>query len=321
MLRVTMSVLAGLIAGACSGQLVVDKVPDDDTDPSADGGTSDSGHPTGAGDSGTAGDSTATGDLGDTGAVDGDTGNAGGPDGDSGTRNDTDMAAGTCAPPDAWTGPVDPQLYTHQPFAATYDAGLVDALHWCCGGTSTSAHLVVGATVVVAGNGPTYVADGQITLAVRPSFRTAPPVVGDIVSFGYHSVDHSSVVPSSTRLDGAQSAWFVSSSDNPVHVHDLGAATLQDDTGIARLTHAWGEIGARSNHDCGPNRACFVLEHQGVQDKVRVPNDNPFGLDPDYQGGLCAEVIAPGGRYRGFTGTAVFLDVVHESWMRVWPKP
>lgn len=313
--------LLGLIVLACDAQGPLGKATGD-TDPSAsdsradDNGDGDSGTrddtdpaPTGE-DSGHAG---AHGDSDDTG-TDGDSG-AGG----ATTDPDTGTYIGACAPPDAWTGPVDPALYARQPFPSSYVAGLGDAAARCCGGTN-SPHLIVDATVVLAESDLTYVADGQATLAVSPG-PYAVPAVGDRVVFEYRGVRGDVELPSTARMQADNSDWHISSGDNPVPVRELGATALADLDGLARLTHAWGEITGPSNVDCGQDHSCFLLQHRGTQDKVRVPHDNGYGLDPDYQGGLCAELVAPGGTYAGSDGTAVFLDAHHATWMRVWPKP
>lgn len=47
-----------------------------------------------------------------------------------------------------------------------------------------------------------------------------------------------------------------------------------------------------------------------------------FGLDVDYTGGLCAEVIAPAGiRYDSGNILGYYLDIDQPTWMHVWAKP
>lgn len=73
---------------------------------------------------------------------------------------------------------------------------------------------------------------------------------------------------------------------------------------------------------CGSGYTCFVFEHDGVRDRLRVPSLNDFGLDVDDGGGRCAEVIAPAGIYQTSEGVqGYFIDVVESAWMRVWDLP
>ncbi len=63
------------------------------------------------------------------------------------------------------------------------------------------------------------------------------------------------------------------------------------------------------------------MEHDGTEDYIRVPTSNLWGLDVDYSGGLCAEIVAPMNIYNGSTGVVEFLDVTNADWMRVWDAP
>ena len=86
----------------------------------------------------------------------------------------------------------------------------------------------------------------------------------------------------------------------------------------SQITRLFGEITRLSSHDCGSDFLCYILDHDGVENLIRVLPDNDWGLDVDYDGGLCAEVIAPVGVNAGDTGTVSFLDVRKSAWMRTW---
>ncbi len=118
------------------------------------------------------------------------------------------------------------------------------------------------------------------------------------------------------------SGWTILSNANPVYVAELGSANVDYYAARNQMVHVYGEITARSSHDCEIWALdCYVLEHDGTEDYIRVPTDNPWGLDIDYKGGLCAEVVVPENIYTGSTGTVEFLDVTNLDWMRVWDVP
>ena len=107
---------------------------------------------------------------------------------------------------------------------------------------------------------------------------------------------------------------IVTGLDQPVYVREAGPMALQFADGRAQLTHAYGALTAVSALDCGPGRLCFDLDRNGVTDRVRVSNANSWGLNVDYTGGLCAEIVAP----IALSGTASVLDARDQAWMRVW---
>ncbi len=116
--------------------------------------------------------------------------------------------------------------------------------------------------------------------------------------------------------------FVVDSKDNPVWVPDASASPISYEDGRpSQVTHLYGEVLRRSNFDCDSGFACYVVQHDGRTDLVRVLNDNGVGLNPDYAGGLCIEVVAPVGQWKSSTGTADFVDVRSVKWMRAWPKP
>lgn len=275
----------------------------------------DGGDDTDALDSDTGGDTDA-----DTGA---DTGSDTGADTGGGTGTDTDT--GPCAPPDEWTGPVPVDLFTSTPFDADYDAGLDTLLTRISGygsGSFSEAVIVSEATVVAIAADPRYdymqwyyVADGTATIPVQASGAAE---IGDKVTFATSKYEGWSGVP----LAEEPGSWTVVSSGNPVSAPGLGAATVDYTDHYSMLLHESGELTEPSSLDCGTNYTCFVFEHDGVRDRIRVPTLNDFGLDVDYGGGLCAEVVAPAGIYQNSEGVqGYFIDIGEETWMRVWTKP
>lgn len=158
------------------------------------------------------------------------------------------------------------------------------------------------------------VADASTTIAVETDERAQ---IGDQVTFAWNDY--------STYLDlpyiDDPGGWTIGSSGNPVYARHLGASTVNFDHRSEPI-HEAGELTAVSNLDCGTGYTCFVLVHDGVSDKIRLPTLNEFGLDDDYAGGLCAEVIAPAGiRYDSGVVLGYYLDVAQPTWMRVWAKP
>lgn len=240
------------------------------------------------------------------------TGKGGGPD--------TSMYTGTCAPPDSWTGGIDINIYTPSQFLPTYDAYMDDLFNYGSGfggGSNNAPRLVVGATVVgiIPEQGRVYIADGT---------GTAPIITTDLnVQIG----DQVSVaVTGFTGEDGTvtytyPSLWTVHHSGMAVAVPELGADRIDYTIRHSSFFHAYGEITALSNYDCGNGFSCYIFEHDGVTDKIRVPANNAWGLDLDFQGGLCAEIVAPVGYRYDPDGEVHFLDVRIEDWMRVWSLP
>ncbi len=248
-------------------------------------------------------------------------------DTDSDSDTDADTASGPCAPPDAWTGTVDAALYTSVPWDSTYDAGLADlAANLPSGSVSTSSEaswLIYGATVV-ATDGYTddnypprmYVADANDTILVEDDDYSPNAAVGDKVGFATSWLGSYYDERRVERTSG----FTVLSSGNPVYVRELGAENLDYLTGFAILTHVYGEITRTSSYDCGNGFACYILDHDGTTDLIRVATNNDWGLGPDYSGGTCGEVIAPVSMYGGTDGDATYLDVWGDE-MRTWPKP
>ncbi len=116
-------------------------------------------------------------------------------------------------------------------------------------------------------------------------------------------------------------SWSVNSSNNPVYARHLGAATV-DFAHYSELIHEAGELTGVSSLDCGTGYTCFVFEHDGVRDRIRLATLNTFGLDVDYTGGMCAEVLAPAGQRNTSSGvTGYYIDVASAAWMHVWPVP
>ncbi len=267
--------------------------------------------------------STCTADAGDSaGEADADT------DADADGDSDTDTAygeTGPCAPTDTWTGPVPGELLTSTPFETAYDAGIEELLVYVHGygaGSMDAASIVSGATVVAVGEEPRY--EGYSRYYVGDGYATLPvdvqgvAVVGDRVTFavsGYEGLDG---VPLANRVG----SWTVNSASNLVPARHLGAATVDYTDHYSELVHEAGELVEPSSLDCGTGYTCFVFEHDGVRDKLRLPALNDFGLDVDYDGGLCAEVIAPSGIYQNSSGVqGYFIDVPDATWMRVWDAP
>lgn len=279
--------------GAC-----VADAPDADTG----GGSSDSGTDT---DSGASSDS----------------GSDSGSDSEDGATMDT----GPCAPPDGWSGAVPEELLTSTAFASDYDAGMATLLTHISGygaGSFSEAIIVSDATVVALTADSRYestywyyVADGYATIPVR---TTGAAEVGDKVTFAVTSYEGWNGVP----LVRDPGSWSVESSGNPVAAPHLGAETVDYTGHYSELFHEAGELIEPSSLDCGTGYTCFVFEHDGVRDRIRMPALNDFGLDVDYDGGLCAELVAPAGIYQDSEGVqGYFLDVIDATWMRVWAKP
>lgn len=248
-------------------------------------------------------------------------------DADSDTDSDADTDTGPCAPPDDWTGTIEPSMYTEVPYDSSYDAGLATIAPLLPESGShalSSGYLVSSATVVAFGNydgtlssGKIFLADANYTLQIiQDAAGPRDVIVGDKVSFatqwfsGY----------SGERMMEHATGWTVHSSGNPVYVLPLGAQNLDFESRFNQMVRMHGEISRQSNFDCGPSQVCFIVSHDGTEDLVRVPIDNTYGLDPDYDGGLCAEVIGPTNMYNGDNGEAVFIDVLQSGWMRVWER-
>lgn len=257
----------------------------------------------------------------ETGDTSGDSGVA-----DSGEDDPTLPDTGPCAPPDAWAaGPVSPSLLTHSAYEASYDAGLAGLSGRASGygsGTWSDANIISGATVVAVGRDSRweyisryYVADANSTYAVNVQ---AEAEIGDKVTFAVTGYEGQYGLPILDEIG----SFSVSSSGNPVYALHLGAETSTFDSRVSQLTHEAGELVEASGLDCGTGYTCIVFEHDGVRDRIRVPSINSFGLDVDYDGGLCAEVLAPAGQYWNSYGLqGYFIDVAEPEWMRVWPRP
>jgi hypothetical protein len=249
-------------------------------------------------------------------------------DADTDSDTDTDVGydeTGPCAPTDTWTGDVPAALLTHTPYDASYDAGLDTVLTQASGwgaGTWGSAMIVSSGTVVAVTPDARwdymahyYVSDGFATV---PVLVDGDAVIGDKVTFAVGGYEGDYGVPLLNNIG----AWTVGSSNNPVAARHLGAATVDYTDHYSELIHEAGELVEASSLDCGTGYTCFVFEHDGVRDRVRVPMLNTWGLDVDYGGGLCAEVLAPAGVYQTSEGVqGYFLDVREETWMRVWSAP
>ncbi len=227
-----------------------------------------------------------------------------------------------CGPPDLWTGPIDPSLNTDVPYDPSYDAGLLDLEPALPTGRSTSggeSHLLYDATVVAVDTGKNYfdriiVADANFSIAVVLN-KSETASVGDTVDFATSWLGGRSGSSYVERTSG----WTVLSSANPMYVAELGSANVDYYARRNQLVHVYGEITARSSHECEIWALdCYVLEHDGTEDYIRVPRDNPWYLDIDYEGGLCAEIVAPVNIYMGSTGTVEFLDITNTDWMRTW---
>ena len=250
------------------------------------------------------------------------TGSATGGAGTQTTGTHTPVWTGPCAPPDEWTGPVDPALFALTQYAPTYDALLWDmASHigLSGSGSSSTSVLALGATVTLEGTSQyanherIYVQDGLWAWAADVSTDDLNP--GDNLSFGVSSY-------SSGVVDIWSANAVLHTTDNPVAVYDLTAENVDHDVHGARLTHMYGEITQVSGHDCAPGgNICFVVAHDGTTDLIKVKVTNNWGLDVDYAGGLCAEIVAPVRTETGDTGRMDFLDVREPTWMRTWPVP
>ena len=240
------------------------------------------------------------------------------------TDTDTDTDTGPCAPPDSWTGGVNPALYTTSPYDASYDAGLAAMVPYMPETSSTSSSdlswLVYGATVTAVSQGTSscvdsvYIADANWTVVVADEYGCATAAVGDKVGFGTNNLGGYYGERRVPRLSG----WTVLSSANPVYVRELGAESLDYLSTFSQLTHTWGELTRASSYDCDRDRECYILDHNGQENLVRVPADDTFGLVPDYAGGRCVEIVAPVSIHMGSDGDATFLDVREADWMRVW---
>lgn len=180
--------------------------------------------------------------------------------------------------------------------------------------------LVYDATVTAVGNGDgatrdhVYVADGSYTVVINDGYEGATAEIGDRVGF---STSLFATVNGERTVDRT-SGWTILSSDNPVYVRELGAATIDYEARLSEVTHLYGEVTRKSSYDCGSGYACFIVDHGGTENLVRVKATNSFGLGADYDGGLCAEVVAPVSMYTGSKGNAEFLDVMDSDWMRTW---
>ena len=276
-----------------------------------DCGSGDDDDTTGDDDDTTAGDDDTTGDDDDTTGDDDDSGD-----------DDTDP----CTPPDTWTGPIDPALYTTVPWTPAYDAGLdeVESILpvGSCSSSVGDGYLVYDATIVAVGdhdgswNPRVFVADANYTIMVIEAGDGH--VIGDRVGFAVSWVG--------ARSDGAwvehPDGWTVLSNGNSVSVRDLGSDNLDYYAARNEMLHVYGEITEQSAYDCDYawGLTCYMLEHDGTEDRIRVEVSNPWGIDVDYEGGLCAEIVAPIGHHNGDHGPVTFLDVMNSDWMRVWAK-
>ena len=244
-------------------------------------------------------------------------------DTDADTDSDADVDTGPCAPTDAWTGAVPAPLFTLSPYDAGYDANLAEVgqqIGWGGSGTMGSPMIVMEATVVAARVDPRWeyrwdywVADGAATLVV---VTEGVAQVGDKVTFAFNKYSRYYDLPQMEEPGG----WTVSSSNNPVAAPHVGAVSV-DFSHYNELKYEAGELTGVSNVDCGNEFLCLIFEHDGVRDKIRLPASNSFGLDPDYNGGLCAQVVAPAGSSDVSGADVNFFDIADPSWMRVWPVP
>ncbi len=244
-------------------------------------------------------------------------------DADSDSDADTDYT-GPCSPPDTWTGTIDSALYTTVPYDSSYDAGLAEiAANLPSGSVSTSSGtswLVYDATVIEVSDEDWewvprfFIADGNVTLQVKESSARISAEVGDRVGFATAGLGADHDEPYIEYTEG----WTVLSSENPAYVMELGAGELSFDEHHNQVTHLFGEITRLSSHDCDSGFSCYIVDHDGSENLIRIRQDNDWGLDVDYSGGLCAEAIAPVSIYTGGTGTATFLDVRKAGWMRTW---
>ncbi|MFZ5476049.1 MAG: hypothetical protein ACOZNI_04685 [Myxococcota bacterium] len=246
-------------------------------------------------------------------------------DADTDADTDTDPTyTGACAPPDAWTGGVPASLYTLTPYDESYDSGLaaMEAYLTDSGSSvfSDLSWLVYGATVAGIANDTNstvtrvWIEDASMGLIVHDSYAQTPAEVGDQVGFSTNNLEG---WYGEQRI-GRVSGWTVLSSSNPVYVREQGADPVDYLDRRSQMTHAYGVIDRASSHDCGTGYLCFVFEHEGTEDLLRVPVDNDAGLDVDYGGGLCGELVAPVSRYYGSTGDIEFFDAVLAGSVRTW---
>src|SRR5690606_28350775 len=129
--------------------------------------------------------------------------------------------------------------------------------------SSGSTFLIVHATVVAVDNWRVWLSDGSGTAEVEAYYVQPSPHVGDDVTIGIRGRSGTHLNPST--------GWAVSAHGRRVAVHELGAGNVDWTLHRARLTHLYGEITAVSNSSCGSGQRCFVVEHQGTQDRIRVP--------------------------------------------------
>ena len=231
--------------------------------------------------------------------------------------------AGPCSPPDSWTGPIPPDQYTNLPWEPAYDAGLAilaEELRMDGSGNFSSGFLVYDATVTAVGSwgdgAPrAWVGDGTTQLLV--SQGAGFPTVGERVGF---AATRDGYIEGEVSIDQV-TAWTVLSTGNIVSVRDLGAENVMLTDQRNQLLHVYGELTTATSLDCSywPSLSCFVLSHDGTTDLVRLDDDNSWGIEDDYDGGLCAENIAPIMFTDGDDGFLSMIDVVDASWMRVWP--
>jgi hypothetical protein len=258
--------------------------------------------------------------------------------GETDERVDTDLhgddwtpPTGPCAPADRWTGPVPSTLVSTTPYPSTYDSGMAAVLpsfgdHRGGYSGADRATVIVDPTVVAFAARPghssewVYLSDGLVTVPVPKDPADVQGIeVGDRVILGVNGwwAENGWV-----WFDDRSTTWHVDATDEPVYVRELGASNVDYAAARSQLVHVWGTVGAQSAVPCGDDHLCFLLQHDGTQDKLRVPADNTFGLDVDYAGGtLCAEAVAPVGVFQSDTGVAMVIDVADPSFLRVWPKP
>ena len=160
-----------------------------------------------------------------------------------------------------------------------------------------------------------YVGDGYATVPVNIQ---SDAEVGDKVTFAVGGYEGTYGVPLLTDVG----SWTVTSSGNHVPARHLGATTVDYTDHYSELVREAGELLEASSLECGTGYTCFVFEHDGVRDRLRLPSLNDFGIDVDYDGGLCVEVIAPAGIYQDSDGVhGYFIDIADPAWMRVWTAP
>lgn len=240
-----------------------------------------------------------------------------------------DGYSGICAPSDAWTGAVPASLYTTEPYDPSYDAGLsalgAELYNNPSGGSGGESWLITGATVSAIGRDAqgyldtVYVEDAAYTVLVHDDTTTTNAELGDKVGFATDSTWSIS----GERQVFETSGWTVMSSGNPVFVEEAAANAIDYSLRLNQVTHAYGELERVSANDCGAGFACYILAHEGTEDLVRVDVDfaGPLGLGADYDGGLCAELVAPISAYIGASGEVWFYDVNQPELMRTWAGP